>query len=127
MGGGLFGTPLYLNPKCLAFSGLLIAVYWMPPWAPLRTPSDIAWSRAITIMLAFFGYIAMAWYDVIYDCNDRLRPTVLGWLSSSFKPSYYGKEYDELPTKWKKIIRAVDIAALGIAIAFVVMPFILYK
>ena len=42
-----------MNPKCLAFSGLLIAIYWMPPWAPLKSPYDIAFKRAVTILLAF--------------------------------------------------------------------------
>ena len=30
MGGGLFGTPLYLNPKCLVFSAFVLGVYWAP-------------------------------------------------------------------------------------------------
>ena len=30
MGGGLFGTPLYLNPKCLVFSAFVLGVYWLP-------------------------------------------------------------------------------------------------
>ena len=127
MGLGLFGTPLYLNLKCIVFSGLLIAVYWMPPWAPLRTPADLAWKRGITIMLAFVGYILMAWYDTIYECNDRLRPTFLGWLSAPFKPATYGQEFDRLPLKWQKIVRWVDVIAVIAAIAFVASPFLFYK
>jgi hypothetical protein len=30
MGGGLFGTPLYLNPKCLVLSVVCNIAYWMP-------------------------------------------------------------------------------------------------
>ena len=30
MGGGLFGTPFYLNPKCLVFSAAIITVYFLP-------------------------------------------------------------------------------------------------
>lgn len=127
MGLGLFGTPIYLNVKCLAFSAFLIIVYWLPPWAPLRTPYDVAWKRAITILLAFTGYILMAWYDTIYDCNDRLHPTFLGWLSAPFKPAAYGEELDQLPLKWKKIIRGVDILAVLAAAAFVLAPFFLYS
>ena len=127
MGGGLFGTPLALNPKCLAFSGLLIAIYWMPPWAPLRNPYDIAFKRAVTILLAFAGYILLAWYDVWYDCNDHLRPTFLGWISAPFKPPQYKKEVEELPLKWQKIVRTVDIVALLAAVAFVGSPFLLYS
>ena len=127
MGLGLFGTPLYLNLKCILFSGLLIAVYWMPPWANLTSPTDIAWKRGITIMLAFVGYILMAWYDTIYECNDRLRPTFLGWMSAPFKPAYYAKEFDDLPLKWKKIVRWVDVVAILAAIVFVASPFFFYK
>lgn len=127
MGGGLFGTPLALNPKCLAFSGLLIAIYWMPPWASLRTPYDIAFKRAVTILLAFTGYILMAWYDVWYDCNDHLKPTFLGWISAPFKPAQYKKEVEELPLKWQKIVRTVDVVALLAAAAFVGAPFLVYS
>jgi hypothetical protein len=127
MGLGLFGTPLYLNVKCLAFSAFLIAVYWMPPWAPLLSPYDLAWKRAMTIILAFVGYILLAWYDTLYDCNDRLRPTFLGWLSAPFKPATYGEEFDRLPIKWKKIIRTVDVVAVIAAVAFVLSPFVVYS
>jgi hypothetical protein len=127
MGGGLFGTPLALNPKCLAFSGLLIAIYWMPPWAPLRSPYDIAVKRAITIGLAFTGYILMAWYDMWYDCNDQLKPTFLGWISAPFKPPQYKKDLEEIPLKWQKIVRTVDIIALLAAVAFVGAPFLMYS
>lgn len=127
MGGGLFGTPLALNPKCLVFSALLIAVYWMPPWRDLSRPADLAFFRATTIALAFTGYILLAWYDVLYDANDRLRPTVLGWLSAPFKPAEYTEAYEALPLKWQKIVRTVDIVALGVAILFVISPFFLYQ
>jgi hypothetical protein len=116
-----------LNVKCLAFSAFLIAVYWMPPWAPLRSPYDLAWKRAMTIILAFVGYILLAWYDTLYDCNDRLRPTFLGWLSAPFKPATYGEEFDRLPIKWKKIIRTVDVVAVIAAVAFVLSPFVVYS
>lgn len=126
MGGGLFGTPLYLNPKCLAFSALLLAVYWMPPWRNVSKPYDLAAARAISIGLAFTGYILMAWYDYIYDANDVLKPTFLGWLSGPFKPQHYEDAYARLPLKWQKIVRWVDIVALVLAISFVVSPFFLY-
>lgn len=69
----------------------------------------------------------MAWYDVLYDANDRLRPTFLGWMSKPFKPAHYQEEYDALPLKWQKTIRWVDILALGVAIIFIVSPFLTYR
>lgn len=127
MGGGLFGTPLYLNVKCLIFSGFLIGIYWMPPYRNLSKPMDLALFRGITIGLAFVGYILLAWYDVLYDANDRLRPTALGWLSAPFKPAEYGKQFEELPLKWKKIVRTVDVLALVAAVAFVASPFVFWR
>jgi len=69
MGGGLFGTPLYLNPKCLVFSGFVLAVYWMPH------PKPLAHRILTAFMLATLAYVLLAWYDMIYDCNDKLGPT----------------------------------------------------
>ena len=118
MGGGLFGTPLYLNPKCLVFSAFVLAVYWLPH------PVAFAHKVVVAFLLATAAYILMAWYDVIYDCNDRLKPTLLGWMSGWFKPSYYNKELEELPVKYKKIIRWFDIAVLGILVALFAYPFL---
>ena len=118
MGGGLFGTPLYLNPKCLVFSAFVLAVYWLPH------PVAFAHKVVVAFLLATAAYILMAWYDVIYDCNDRLKPTLLGWLSGWFKPSYYNKELEELPVKYKKIIRWFDIAVLGILVVLFAYPFL---
>jgi len=99
----------------------------MPPWAPLKSPYDIAFKRAVTILLAFTGYILMAWYDVWYDCNDHLKPTFLGWISAPFKPAEYKKGVEELPLKWKRIVRWVDIGALVMALLFVGAPFLVYS
>lgn len=113
----MFGTPLYLNPKCLVFSAFVLAVYWLPH------PVAYAHKVVMAFLLATTAYILMAHYDVIYDCNDRLKPTLLGWLSGWFKPSYYNKELEELPVKYKKIIRWFDIAVLGILVVLFAYPF----
>jgi hypothetical protein len=118
MGGGLFGTPLYLNPKCLVFSAFTLVVYWLPH------PVALAHRIVMAFLLATTAYILMAWYDVIYECNDRLKPTLLGWLSGWAKPSYYNEEYEELPVKYKKIVRWFDIAVLSILVILFVYPFL---
>ena len=118
MGGGLFGTPLALNPKCLVFSAFVLAVYWLPH------PVALAHRIVVAFLLATVAYILMAWYDVLYDCNDRFKPTLLGWLSGPFKPPAYLKEYEELPVKYQKIIRWVDIAVLGLLGVLFVYPFL---
>lgn len=117
MGGGLFGTPLYLNPKCLVFSAFVLSVYWMPHPKPL--PHRIV----MAFVLATAAYILMAWYDYIYDCNDKLQPTLLGWMSSFFKPKEYSDKYNQLPIKYQKIVRGFDIAVLVLILGLLAAPY----
>jgi hypothetical protein len=119
MGGGLFGTPLALNPKCLVFSLFVLTVYWLPHFKAL------AHRILMGFMLATVAYITLAWYDVIYDCNDHLKPTLLGWLSMPFKPAEYREEYDKLPIKYKKIVRNTDIIILIVMLGLFISPFII--
>jgi len=113
MGGGLFGTPLYLNPKCLVFSAFVLAVYWMPH------ASSYPHKVLIAFMLACVAYVSMSWYDLLFDCNDRLRPTMLGWMWGWAKPKEYRDKFDELPLKYQKVVRTVDIVVLiGIVVLF---------
>ena len=121
MGGGLFGTPLYLNPKCLVFSAFVLGVYWLPH------PKAFSHRILMAFLLATSAYIIMAWYDVIYDCNDRLKPTLLGWMSKPFKPKEYSEAYDKLPIKYQKIVRTFDIAVLSILVITFVAPFVLKR
>jgi hypothetical protein len=121
MGGGLFGTPLYLNPKCLIFSAIVLCIYWLPH------PSTLAHNFVMGFLLATSAYISLAWYDEIFDCNDRLGPTLFGWLSKPFKPPRYQKEYERLPLKYKKIIHWFDIAVLSIVFITFLYPFFFGK
>jgi hypothetical protein len=118
MGGGLFGTPLALNPKCLVFSAFVLFVYWMPH------PKAYEHKIVVAFILATASYVLLAWYDVIYDCNDHLKPTILGWMSMPFKPPEYRDAYNELPVKYKKIVRNVDIAVLVVIIFLLVSPYL---
>jgi hypothetical protein len=121
MGGGLFGTPLYLNPKCLVFSAFVLGVYWMPH------AKEFTHKVVIAFILATAAYVLMAWYDVIYDCNDRLRPTLLGWISGWAKPAYYNEEYEKIPVKYQKIIRWFDIAVLVLILGLLAYPYLMKK
>ena len=106
MGGGLFGTPLYLNMKCIIISFIVLIVYWLPH------PPSVAHNIIMGFLLGTSTYIAIAWYDVLYDCNDHLKATFLGWMSKPFKPKEYNDSYNSLPIKYKKMIRIFDIAIL---------------
>jgi hypothetical protein len=78
----------------------------------------------MVFLLGMSAYIGLAWYDVLYDCNDRLRPTLLGWLSGPFKPREYRAQYEQLPLKTQKTIRAVDWVVLIIIAATFIYPFV---
>jgi hypothetical protein len=121
MGGGLFGTPLYLNPKCLVFSFFVLVVYWLPH------AKETSHKWVIAFLLATTAYILLAWYDYIYDCNDRYGPTFLGWMTKGFKPPEYSTKFDELPVKYKKIVRTADILVLGILILALVYPYLVKR
>ena len=118
MGGGLFGTPLYINEKCVVFSIFVIAVYFLP--------HQKYWQHeaVFVFVLAMFAYVLMAWYDYIYDCTDKLGPTFFGLLIGWAKP--YGgvpPEFPPLPIKYKKIVAVFDIAVLIILTGLVFAPY----
>ena len=121
MGLGLFNTPLYLNLKCIIFSFFIILIYYLPK------PQSIVHNIIMMFLLGTSAYITMAWYDVLYDCNDRLKPTFLGWISKPFKPKEYQQQYENLPLKYKKIIRNVDIFILLILLITFLYPFFIKK
>jgi pyrrolidone-carboxylate peptidase len=81
----------------------------------------------VGFLLATAAYIALAWYDVLYDCNDHLGPTLFGWLSAPFKPAEYSRKFEELPIKYQKIVRGVDIAVLALVAAAFIYPFVFSK
>lgn len=118
MGGGLFGTPLYLNEKCIVFSIFVLGVYFLPHQKTWQ------YEAVFAFVLAMLAYVLMAWYDYIYDCNDKLGPTLLGALIGWAKP--YGgvpPGTKELPIKYKKIVGVFDSAVLVILLALVFYPY----
>jgi hypothetical protein len=119
MGGGMFGTPLYLNPKCLVFSAFVLAVYWLPH------PAAYTHRIVTAFLLASLAYVLMAWYDYLYDCTDKFGPTFLGWMTMWFKPPQYKQKYESLPVKYKKVVRTFDISILVILVGLAFAPYLL--
>ena len=64
------------NPKCIALSGLAVALYWSP--LPRR-------SLTVSAGLAIATYISLAWYDDFYDCKSRMTSFDGPW-STFFRP-----------------------------------------
>ena len=117
MGGGLFGTELALNPKCLVFSAFVLGVYWLPH------PVAVTHRIVMNFILACLAYVLLAWYDVLYACTDQFKPTLLGWMWKGVKPKAYQDAYEALPEREKKIIRTVDIVILVVLVALLAYPF----
>jgi hypothetical protein len=63
MAGGIFvDQPYHPNPKCLVFAISLMIAYWcMPKKNPFLLP-----------LIFVIAYIAMAWYDYLYNCDMQL-------------------------------------------------------
>jgi hypothetical protein len=102
MAGGIFpGQPFKFNVKCIVFTALLAGGYWYLPYRKI-------W---ILLFLLWFPYIAMAWYDYMYTCKDKLEPTAIPfgryiWLP--FKPKGYKDKFNKLPKEKIQIMDRVD-------------------
>lgn len=117
MSGGLFGTPLALNLKCIVFSVCVLLVYWLPH------PRSSMHQFVAAFLLATAAYISLAWYDYLYDCTDKLGPTIFGWFSQFAKPPQYQTAFDSLPVKYKKTVQIIDIVVLSVVVIAFVYPF----
>lgn len=102
MAGGLFpGQPFKFNVKCIIFTLVLAAGYWYLP------PKNL-W---ILAFLLWFPYIALAWYDWSYQCQDKLQPTLVPfgryiWLP--FKPPGYKEAFEQLPKENIEAMNTLD-------------------
>lgn len=80
MAGWPFTDEFALNPKCLAFSSVLVLAYW---YLPCRYDQNAYRSAAF---IASAGYIGLAWYDHYYDCSNKMKPGAISVFSKHFKP-----------------------------------------
>ena len=67
------------NEKCLAISGGAVLAYFvLPPRRPL-----------VALGVAVGTYIAIAWYDELYDCDERLvaQGGLFGAVTGPLKPA----------------------------------------
>jgi len=111
MAGGLFpGHPFALNIKCIIFTAILAGGYWYLPHKNLWVLAFLIW----------FPYIALAWYDYSYKCQDKLKPTLVPfgryiWLP--FKPPGYKAEFDKLPPEQIQAMNNLDHLVLWTILA----------
>jgi len=102
MAGGIFpGAPFKFNIKCVIFTAMLAGGYWLLP------PKNYF----VLFFLLWFPYIAMAWYDYMYECRNKLGPTIVPfgrymWLP--FKPPQYQAEYNKMSESQIGLMSRVD-------------------
>ena len=102
MAGGIFPNhPFSLNIKCIIFTLVLAGGYWFAPHKNLWVLAFLIW----------FPYIALAWYDYMYDCRDKLKPTLVPfgryiWLP--FKPPGYKAEFNKMPADQIQAMNNLD-------------------
>tara|TARA_X000001036_G_C20550058_1_gene753989 strand:- start:248 stop:628 length:381 start_codon:yes stop_codon:yes gene_type:complete len=97
-------TPPSINLKCIVFTILLALGYWY-------LPKKNKW---ILLILLYFPYLVLAWYDYYYDCGRNFGPTYLMHYYEFFKPkeSRQRKLYDNWHPKYKRRVLIVDIIVL---------------
>ena len=119
MAGGIFpGAPFTFNIKCVIFTALLAGGYWF-------TPHKNPW---VLFFLLWFPYIAMAWYDYMYDCRTKLGPTIVPfgryiWLP--FKPPGYQDQFNKMSDSQIQTMNRVD-HLVGWTIVVVLVAFLLH-
>jgi len=105
MAGGLYpGRPFSFNIKCILFTAAVAGGYWFLPRRRL-------WALALLLWLP---YVSMAWYDSLYDCKDRMGPTIVPFgrlLFLPFKPESYKREYAGMAQAQLDSMAALDHAA----------------
>lgn len=82
---GIYTTNTFeFNLKCVIFGIVMILFYWI---STLSEKPNYLFFPLIFIV----AYIAMAWYDYMYDCSKKLLSGNIGItspLDSIFKPQY---------------------------------------
>lgn len=120
MAGGIFpGKPFAFNLKCVVFTFVLAAGYW---YLPHKNPWILAF-------LLWFPYIALAWYDYAYDCQNKLGPTIVPfgrYLWLPFKPPGYQSEFNKLADEQIQAMNRLD-HLVGWTIVASVFAILIYR
>jgi hypothetical protein len=97
-------TPPALNLKCIVFTFLLTVGYWFLP----------SRNKYVLVALAYFPYLALAWYDYIYACKHNFGPTYLANFYAWAKPqsSRQIQIYKNWDPRIKNKVLLVDLVVL---------------
>ena len=99
------------NVKCIVLTAFLAICY-------LFFPSK---NYIVLGCILYFTYLALAWYDYIYNCKRNMGPTYLSLFYSKFKPqnSEQIKNYNNWHPKIKRRVQIVDYSILGIILIII--------
>ena len=105
------------NWKCIVFTLALVLGYWFLP------PKN----KWILLVLLYFPYIILAWYDYIYVCERNMGPTYLSLFYWWAKPpqSKQVQDYHNWDPKIKKKVLIVD--GILLCIGLLVGPYVFSK
>lgn len=87
MAGGIYvNKPFSFNLKCIVFAFTMVGLYWLISRFSYGKPNY--W---LFFLIFIIAYIAMAWYDYAYNCDDKLysgttKGIGLSTFDSIFKP-----------------------------------------
>lgn len=98
MAGGIFpDRPFESNIKCIIFTIIIAGGYWQLP----------AKNIYVLLFLLWLPYVAVAWYDYSYNCENKMKYTLFPfgrYVFLPFKPKEYQKTYTDLSVEQKQLI-----------------------
>jgi hypothetical protein len=111
-------TPPAVNLKCIVFTAALASGYWFLP----------SRNKYVLIALAYFPYLALAWYDWIYACQHNFGPTYLAHFYSWAKPQNSRQivAYKNWAPSIKNKVLAVDVV-LALSLLLLLPSFLSWK
>ncbi len=104
------------NPKCIVFATLIAALYAVAAGKRRR-------NNYLIPVLFVSAYVAMAWYDHVYDCDRKMRSgrSPMAIVDSTLKPQQRGDQRCSLTDQEQRYRRNVYMLH-----ALVVAPLLLY-
>ena len=97
MAGGIFADqPFVVNPKCVIISIIIMILYWILPYQnPFMLP-----------VIFLVGYVAIAWYDYLYNCDLKMYSGSSPVASAIFND--WGKPQRRFNTDEQNALKLMD-------------------
>jgi hypothetical protein len=77
MSGGIYVNKKFSpNIKCLIFAFTMLGLYWLTSRFSEKKPNFLLFPLIFSV-----AYVSMAWYDVAYNCSDKLLSGNVGLAS----------------------------------------------